>query len=103
MKTETIAILGGIAALTVIYLTKQAATAGTQLFQTIGDAVDPTNPDNIAYAGINKVGTVLTSPDGAGRNADGTFTFGGWVYDITHPQTVYARDNITNPNAATWW
>lgn len=103
MKPSTVAILGGIAALTVIYLSKQAAQAGTQLFQTIGDAVDPTNPDNIAYAGINKVGTVLTGPEGSGRNADGSWTFGGWLYDVTHPETAYLRDSITRTDLPTYW
>jgi hypothetical protein len=104
MKTEHVIILGGIAAATVIYLSAKAAQTGTQMLQTIGDAVDPTNPDNIAAAGINKVGGVLvTDPTGAGKNADGSWTLGGWIYDVTHPQTVFQRDNPSNPITAMPW
>lgn len=104
MKTEHVIILGAIAAGVVIYFGNKAAATGSQLFQSIGDAVDPTNPDNIAASGINKVGTVLvTSPTGPGKNADGSWTLGGWWFDITNPEIAYKRDNFNNPNTVFPW
>lgn len=102
MKPTTIAILGGIAALTAIYLARQAAVGGAAILQTVGDAVDPTNPNNIAASGINKVGAIIVTSDN-GRNADGTWTLGGWIYDVTHPVEHYYVSNITNPAATSYW
>lgn len=104
MKPETVAILGGIAALTAIYLVNKATTGGAAVLQTIGDAVDPTNPNNIAASGVNKVGGIIVSdPRGPGKNADGSWTLGGWIYDISHPVERYYVDNITNPAATSYW
>lgn len=45
-------------------------------YNTLPNAVKPTSADNIAYSTTNKIGTALTG--------DKNFTFGGWIYDITH-------------------
>lgn len=45
----------------------------------IGDAITPTNPDNIFYRGVNGIGDSLD--DGANNDS---FSLGGWLYDITH-------------------
>lgn len=85
MKNTTIAILAGIAAVTAIYLINKTVQGGATVLRSIGDQVDPTNPDNYIAAGINKVGGVLVDdPSGPGKNADGSWTFGGWIYDVTH-------------------
>ncbi|HEX7890291.1 MAG TPA: hypothetical protein VF522_13100 [Ramlibacter sp.] len=68
--------------------------------ETFGDAFDgaaewadnlahttlnPLSTDNAAYTGINRVGGALvTAPDGPGKNADGSWSLGGWLYDVTH-------------------
>ena len=43
--------------------------------------VNPTDPRNLAYTGVNAVGSVLTGDSG--------FTLGGWIYDITHPTVAH--------------
>ena len=92
LKPTTIAILGGIAALTAIYLVNKTVQGGATVLRSIGDQVDPTNPDNIAYSGINKVGSVLVDdPMGPGKNADGSWTFGGWIYDVTHDDPLATK------------
>lgn len=57
-------------------------------------AVNPINPDNIFNSSVNAVGGALVASDGAGKNADGSWTLGGWLYDVTHPEIVEKRDNI---------
>ena len=98
MKTVHVAVLGSIGAVAAVYLATKAAQGGATLIRSIGDQVDPTNPDNIAAAGINKVGGVLvTDPQGPGKNADGSWTLGGWWFDITNPETAQAVKDITKP------
>lgn len=80
MKPATVAILGGIAALTAIYLINKTLRGGETIIRSIGDQVDPTNPENFAYSGINKVGGVLSG------DTSGSWTLGGWIYDITHDE-----------------
>lgn len=40
-------------------------------------ALDPTSANNLAYRGVNAVGTSLTG--------DEHFSLGGWLYDKLHP------------------
>lgn len=97
MKPTTVAILAGTAALTLIYLAHQAAKGGSTLIRTIGDQVDPTNPENIAYSGINKVGSVLAS------DPSGNWTLGGWLYEATHEEYDPNRATApTDPHTFTW-
>lgn len=42
----------------------------------VGNAINPVNPENIFYGGVNEVGTSLTG--------DKHFTLGGWIYDKIH-------------------
>lgn len=39
----------------------------------------------------------LVSEDGPGRNADGSVTLGGWLYDVFNPSTAAQIKNITKP------
>lgn len=53
--------------------------------------IDPTSPDNVAYHTANAVGGSLVSdPAGPGKNADGSWTVGAWIYDMTHADAVRA-------------
>lgn len=88
-------LLGGAAML--IYTAKSKAS---NLLGQAANAVNPISPDNVVYHTVNET---FGDSTGAGANADGSWSLGGWLYDVTHPQTAFARDNITNPNAATWW
>ena len=53
----------------------------------VGPAITPTNPDNLAYTGVNAVGDVLN--DGTDN---GNFNLGSYIYDIYNPHEI----NIDN-------
>lgn len=93
MKPSTVAVLAGVAALTAIYLVRSAASAAGQgvaeVVGAMGQAINPTSDKNLAYTGVNAVGGVLVQDEaGPGKNADGSWTFGGWVYDVLHGDRV---------------
>lgn len=51
--------------------------------------INPVDRDNVAYTGVNAVGgSLVTDPAGPGKNADGTWSFGAWIYDVTHGDQV---------------
>ena len=50
------------------------------------NAVNPFNHDNVFATAVNDVGgSVITNPSGPGKNADGSWSLGGFIYDVTHP------------------
>nr|WP_315242846.1 hypothetical protein [uncultured Albidiferax sp.] len=55
----------------------------------IAPYVTPWNPQNIVYQGVGSVGGAIVSPTGPGRNADGSWTLGGWLYDINPFEPKY--------------
>lgn len=88
--------LGAVAVGGLLYLVNKitGAAAGA-----VGDVVDsvteaasttfnPASNQNFIYRSVNAVGDAIALPDAPGRNADGSFTWGGWFYDVTHPATV---------------
>lgn len=86
MKPVTVAIVATVAAVAAVYLATRAARAAVDAAGTVGQAINPVNPNNVFYGGVNAVGGALvTEPDGPGKNADGSWTLGGWIFDITHP------------------
>ena len=81
------AVLGGVAY--AIYKLKGAIESG---------AVNPADPNNIANRGVNAIGGALvTDPQGPGKNADGSWSLGGWIFDVLHPGTVDQVKKITDP------
>lgn len=83
----------GAAVAAVWFVVRRASNAGGQLVDAIGstvsnavDAVNPTNPENVAYHTANVIGGELAgdNPDAPGRNADGSWSLGAWLYDVTH-------------------
>jgi hypothetical protein len=51
----------------------------------VPNAINPASPDNIINRGVSAVGgAIVTSPDGPGKNADGSWSLGAWLYDVTH-------------------
>ena len=60
----------------------RAALADTADAVIIG--TNPVDPNNYANRAVTAVGGALVSDTGPGRNADGSSTVGGWLYDITH-------------------
>lgn len=84
-------LLGGVAML--IYTIKSQASAAAGW---AANHLDPSNPENIAYSTVNTWGGELVAdPMGPGKNADGSWSLGGWLYDVTHPTTAEAVANIT--------
>lgn len=85
-----------------LYRASQAAGAAAgAVVDAVGDAaqaVNPLNPDNVFTEAVNTAGGAVMSLGGsnvAGMNADGSWTLGGYLYDMTH------RDAITGNYA--WW
>lgn len=75
-----VAVLGGLAMLVYTIKSQASAMAGQ-----LATSLDPTNPENVAYSTVNTWGSsMVASPTGPGRNADGSWTLGGWIYDVTH-------------------
>lgn len=72
----------------VVYAVRKLASVAGGAYEAVADAtkyVNPTSPDNVAYQTVNAVGgAVVSNPAGPGKNADGSWTFGGWIYDVTH-------------------
>lgn len=62
----------------------RAARDGT--LSKAANLVNPASPDNLVYQGVNAVGGgLVTDPAGPGKNADGSWSLGGFLYDWTHP------------------
>lgn len=65
--------------------------------------LNPASTDNAVYSGINRVGGALASaPDGAGMNSDGSWSLGGWLYDVTHPATAQAVRQVSGGATGSW-
>ena len=85
--TQTQVTLGlGLLGLAAVYFVGKKAIGAAG---TVANSVNPLNQNNVFATGVNAVGGALvTDPAGAGKNADGSWTFGGFLYDLTHPATV---------------
>ena len=64
--------IGVVAVVGLWYLSR----AGAQAVKDVGNAVNPTNPENVFYEGVNSTGEALTG--------DEDFTLGGWIYETIH-------------------
>lgn len=64
------------------------------------NAVNPLNHDNVFAQGVNAAGgAIVSDPAGPGKNADGSWSLGGWLYDVTHPATAGAVAGLSAPLA----
>jgi hypothetical protein len=72
MTTAGIVVVAMVGYLIVRALGKKAGEA----VAAVGQAVNPTSDQNLAYQGVNSVGRVLTG--------DQSFSLGSWLYDLTH-------------------
>lgn len=76
-----------------------AAVAGVVLYQlakrgaaAVGQAVNPTSRDNVAYSGVNAVGAAVSGDD--------SFSLGAWLYNVTHSEDEkLMSDQPANYNA----
>ena len=63
----------------------------TEIAGDVVEAVNPADPDNLVNRGVTAIGSAVVSPTGPGRNADGSWTLGGSLYDITHKDPVTGK------------
>ena len=88
------------------YALRQSRAAVSGALSAVGDAAreaadsvvvgtNPTNANNWINRGVTAAGSAAVSADGPGRNADGSWTVGGWLYDITHANPIDARTSET--------
>lgn len=87
------------AGLALYMLARKAGQAISTTFDSVGEVVgdvaefvNPVNPEN----GVNRVVTAIgqsavQDADGPGKNADGSWTFGGWFYDVMHGDQINYR------------
>lgn len=67
----------------VVLLARRAGDA-LPSFSTFGQSFNPTSSQNLAYTGVNALGNAIVDATGPGRNGDGSWTLGGFIYDVTH-------------------
>lgn len=65
-------------------IVKDAAGEVGNAASKVGQAINPVNPDNIFYRGVNSVGAALTGRD--------NFNLGSWTYDLLNPDQVAALE-----------
>lgn len=69
----------------------------------VGTAMNPTSPDNLAYRGVSAAGgAIVTDPAGPGKNADGSWSLGGFVYDVFHDDPVTSWTPPPSPSGLSW-
>lgn len=78
------------AASSVTETVRDLVDAAGEVADSVIVGVDPTNPSNWINQGASALGSAVVSDTGPGRNADGSWTVGGWLYDITHADPVSA-------------
>lgn len=104
-------LLVAVALVAVAYMVKKASdaassvgTMGAELAHGAAVALNPTDPGNLANSLVNYAGSAWnTAPDAAGKNADGSWSLGGWIYDKTHSDVFNPENNSntsTSPPAA---
>lgn len=105
-------LLGGL-----LYLVNRAAGAVSDTVGGVLDSVtdaasttfNPASDQNFVYGGVNALGSWLSptsAPDGTsvpGRNADGSWTLGGWIYDVTHDDPMSSPPPKPTGGATGWW
>jgi hypothetical protein len=65
---------------------------------TAPGALNPADPRNLAYSAVNSIGgAIVTDPAGAGKNADGSWSLGGALFDILNPSTAEAVKGMSGP------
>lgn len=74
----------GVTGVVVAYIIANRATAAAE---AVGQAVNPTNPDNIFHSAVNGVGRYVSG--------DPYWTLGGQVYDWLNDDEV--GGNLANP------
>ncbi len=96
METQTKLIIGAVGVVTVV-----AILMAKKVAQGL-NAVNPLNHDNVIAGTVNDLGSYLfDGPTDMGKNADGSWTLGGAIYDITHPTVTKEIRTINKPVGVT--
>lgn len=78
----------------------RALNSAGELAADVADSVivgtNPVNPANYVNRAVTAVGSAVVSDSGPGRNADGSFTVGGWLYDIIHGDPTRPKTEESN-------
>jgi hypothetical protein len=84
--TGVLAVVAVAAVGVLFWKSGDIAKAAGGVLSDAANAVNPANHDNVFATGVNDVGgAVVTDPAGPGKNADGSWSLGGWIFDVTHP------------------
>ena len=86
---------GGLAML--IYTWKSQASAAAGAAANAVDYINPNSTQNAVYSTVNGFWDTVLPTHVPGRNADGSWSVGGFVYDVTHPITAWKVANVTGP------
>ena len=95
IKQQTLLTVGAIVAVVVaaVIVAKKASKAAGEALQ----AINPLNHDNMAAQAVNSALDAIVPANGVGRNADGSVTLGGAIYDLLNPATANAVRDINKP------
>lgn len=82
-----------VAAGAVAYLGYRAFTVGKEV---VTKDLNPANRENVVNRAVTAVAENFVSTDdkAPGRNADGSWTVGGYLYDLFNKEKATARDNF---------
>lgn len=87
-----VAVLGVAA-----YVAYKAKNAASDAAAWASDHLDPTSANNVAYSTVNAWGgAVVSDPNGPGKNADGSWSLGGYLFDVFNPDTAAAVRAVTH-------
>ena len=86
---------GGLAML--IYTWKSEASAAAGAAANALDYVNPNSTQNAVYGTVNGFWDTVLPEKAPGRTADGAWSVGAFVYDVTHPFTAWQVANVTAP------
>lgn len=75
-------------------IASQAAAAVEEVADAVIVGTNPVNPENWANRAVTAVGEAVMPANGAGRNADGSWTLGGAIFDLLNPGW---SANLTGP------
>lgn len=84
-----LAAAGAVLALVVYGLSKLKGVGNV-----VATDLNPASDQNLVNQGVTSIGNVLVSPTGPGRNADGSWTLGGWLYDMTHTDPLAGLNSV---------
>lgn len=85
-----------------VYLYRRTAGAAAAVADQVAEVADavivgvnPANPGNWVNQAVTSAGSAVVSDTGPGRNADGSWSLGGALYDLTHWGWA---DELTTPS-----